>query len=426
MNQPISRRHFIQTSGAAIGAVSLSDIAWPESANNTIRLGILGLNGRGLYLGKMFAPLKGVEVVALADPDSRLHESRASEIESLSGKRPETIQDFRTLLDRNDIDALVVATPDHWHALATIWACESGKDVYVEKPASHNLLEGKMMIEAAKRYDRIVQVGTQRRSAPFLADAKDYIASGKLGKIGMARVWYMSNRPVIEKKKDSPTPEGVDYDLWLGPSAEAPFNENRFHYKWHWNWDQGTGELGNNGIHGLDMVRAWLDLGLPSRVTSGGGLRMYDDERITPDIQLTSWEYPNLTLAWDQRQRGGGSLYGKTFGVALYGTNEILISDGNGWEVHRGKEIETHKGNNGISDHIMNFLDCVRTRKTPNGRIEEAHLSTALCHMGNIAHRLRENLEFDPETQTFPGNDEANKLLGRSYRNPFTPPDGLV
>ncbi len=426
MTTDVSRRHFIQNTGATIGALTLSQVAWPKSANDTIRVAILGMNGRGQYLGKQIGPLDGVEIAALADPDSRLLAGRASEIEATTGKQPDTVQDFRTLLDRKDVDALIVATPDHWHALATIWGCEAGKDVYVEKPVSHNLLEGKMMIEAANRNKRVVQVGTQRRSAAFLKDAKQYVASGKLGKIGMARVWYMSNRPDIGKKKDSPLPEGVDYDLWLGPSAKTPFNENRFHYRWHWNWEQGTGELGNNGIHGLDMVRALLDLDLPDRVTSGGGLRMYDDDRIAPDIQLTSWEYPNLTLAWEHRQRGGGTLYGKSFGVALYGTEGTWVSDGNGWEIHVGKEVETHKDNNGLNAHLANFFDCMRTRETPNGSLEEGHRSTVLCHMGNIAYRLRENLEFDPSTQRFVGNDAANELLGRDYRAPYTPPEDLV
>ncbi|MCA9410409.1 MAG: Gfo/Idh/MocA family oxidoreductase [Candidatus Omnitrophica bacterium] len=421
-----TRRQFIKASGATAATVSLSQIAWSESKNDQITLAILGLNGRGRYLAAQFSPLDGVEIAAIADPDSRLLNERAMEIEVLSGKKPDTVQDFRTLLDRKDIDAVVVATPDHWHALATIWACEASKDVYVEKPASHNLLEGKMMIEAAKRNNRVVQVGTQRRSAPFLAEAKEYIESGKLGDIGMARVWYMSNRPSIGKKNDSPTPEGVDYDLWLGPAPKSPFNENRFHYEWHWNWDYGTGELGNNGIHGLDMVRALLDIDLPNRVTSGGGLRMYDDDRIAPDIQISTWEYPNLSVVWEHRQRGGGTLYGKSFGVALYGSEEILVSGGSDWEVHRGKEVETHKGNNGMGEHVLNFLDCVRTRKTPNASIEQGHLSTSLCHTGNIAYRLRANLEFDPEKQQFTGNDDANALLGRDYRSPYTPPEGLV
>ncbi|MCA9426006.1 MAG: Gfo/Idh/MocA family oxidoreductase [Candidatus Omnitrophica bacterium] len=421
-----TRRQFIKASGATAATVSLSQIAWSESKNDQITLAILGLNGRGRYLAAQFSPLDGVEIAAIADPDSRLLNERAMEIEVLSGKKPDTVQDFRTLLDRKDIDAVVVATPDHWHALATIWACEASKDVYVEKPASHNLLEGKMMIEAAKRNNRVVQVGTQRRSAPFLAEAKEYIESGKLGDIGMARVWYMSNRPSIGKKNDSPTPEGVDYDLWLGPAPKSPFNENRFHYEWHWNWDYGTGELGNNGIHGLDMVRALLDIDLPNRVTSGGGLRMYDDDRIAPDIQISTWEYPNLSVVWEHRQRGGGTLYGKSFGVALYGSEEILVSGGSDWEVHRGKDVETHKGNNGMGEHVLNFLDCVRTRKTPNASIEQGHLSTSLCHTGNIAYRLRANLEFDPEKQQFIGNDDANALLGRDYRSPYKPPEGLV
>lgn len=420
-----NRRNFLQTT-AAIGVASLSGIAWPHSANNRVRIGIVGVHGRGRDLARALSRLDGAEIAALADVDSRLLPERAEEVEKLTGKRPETVQDFRRLLDDPAIDALLLATPDHWHALGTIWGCEAGKDVYVEKPTSHNMNEDRLMIEAADRSGRVVQVGTQRRSAPFLAEAREYIGSGALGDIGMARVWYMANRPEIGRKSDSPVPDGVDYDLWLGPAPNRPFNENRFHYEWHWNWDYGTGELGNNGIHGVDMVRALLGIDLPHHIASGGGMRMYDDDRISPDVQVVAWDYPDLTLLYEQRQRGGGTLYGSSFGVALYGSKETLVSDGSGWEVHRGEEIEKHPGGLGETEHLQNFLDCIRDRKTPNASLQEGSLSTALCHMGNISHRVGQSLEFDPDKMEFVDNDKANSLLGRNHREPYTPAGGTL
>ena len=422
-----NRRRFLKNSALVATTLATGRRAFAaNSPNERVRLAVLGLNGRGHYLAPRFAQLPNVEVAYLADPDSRLWGRTAASVEEISGKKPESVQDFRSLLDRNDVDALVVATPDHWHVLPTVWACQAGKDVYVEKPLSHNIIEGKAAVSAARKYNRVIQVGLQRRSADFLPEAIECVRSGILGKIGMARVWYTASRGDIGRQQDAPAPEGVDYDLWLGPAPKRPFNPNRFHYQWHWFWDYGTGELGNNGIHGLDLVRALLDLGLPKRVTSTGGMFHFDDDHETPDTQVITWEYPDLALLGEIRMWGGQKLEGSTFGVALYGDQGTLVTDGGGWELRRGDEIEKHGGDNGLSNHLADFVECVKTRAVPKASVREGHLSTMLCHTGNISHCLARGLQFDPREQVFVDDTEANEMLGREMRPPFTLPSGLL
>src|SRR5438132_1151100 len=274
-------------------------------------------------------------------------------------------------------------------------------------------------------------MGTQRRSAAFLAEAAAYVRTGKLGKIGMARTWMGFQRPTIGHVQDGPVPHGVDYDMWLGPAPKRPFNGNRFHYQWHWNWDYGAGELGNNGVHALDMVRALLGVGLPERISSGGGVYVLKDDRQTPDTQIVTWEYPELTLVWEHRQWSsqgldgapgmtlpGGAYKRISFGVALYGDQGTLVAHDNDWEVHHGDEVERHSGTLGQPEHVANFLECMRSRAKPNADVETGYLSTALCHLGNIAYRLRRSLRFDPVSQSFQGDPEADALRGQTWRPP--------
>src|SRR5205823_4910683 len=214
---------------------------------------------------------------------------------------PKVEKDVRKVLEDPSITALVVAAPDHWHALATVWACQAGKHVYCEKPASHNVVEGRRMVEAARKHNRVVQIGTHRRSFPHYQSAAEFVRSGKLGKVPMAKAWIGGARKSIGHKKDGDVPKGVDYDLWTGPAPLRPFNPNRFHYEWHWNWDYGTGEIGNNGIHGLDVVRWLLDLDAPKRVFSGGGVLFFDDDRETPDTQTVTYEFDKCSVVWEHR-----------------------------------------------------------------------------------------------------------------------------
>jgi len=292
----------------------------------------------------------------------------------------------------------------------------------VEKPISHNLVEGRRMVEAARKYDRVVQVGTQRRSAAQCASAAEFVRSGKLGKVPFARCWIAGHRPSIGHKPDGSPPSGVDYDLWLGPALERPFNPNRFHYNWHWFWDYGTGELGNNGIHALDVARWVLGLEAPERVTCGGGKYFYDDDQQTPDTQIVTFDFPGTCLIWEHRIWSKTGLEGEDWGVILYGEKGTLIFDRKGWHVTDGVEASDQTAEM-ERPHLRNFLDCIKEHKRPHADIEEGHKSTRLCHLGNIAWRVGRTLRFEEQTESILDDPEAGKLLTRTYRKPFVVPE---
>ena len=416
----LNRRRFLQSSAASVAALTAARAA--DKPNEKIHLAVLGLHGRGRGLLQGFSSFEDVEIVALCDPDENVIADALKSLAPRHKRKPKYVQDLRRVFEDRDVHAVVIATPDHWHALAAIWACQAGKHVYVEKPISHNLIEGRRMVEAARKYDRVVQVGTQRRSAAHVAAAAEFVRSGKLGKVPFARTWIAGNRPSIGHKADAKVPAGVDYNLWLGPAAERPFNPNRFHYEWHWNWDYGTGELGNNGIHALDVARWVLDLDAPRTISSSGGRLFYDDDRQTPDTQIAVFDFPRTTMIWEHRIWSKTGVEGEPFGVILYGEQGTLVFDKKGWHVHDGVEA-SEKETPSEKPHLRNFLDCVRAQKRPNADIEEGHKSTRLCHLGNIAYRVGRRLTFDASTETLRGDAEANQLLGRTYREPFVVPD---
>jgi predicted dehydrogenase len=419
----IDRRHFLQASAVTtLSALTARGAA--DQPNDRVVLAVMGVRGRGRDLMNGFVGLDNVEVAYLCDPDENVVPRALKELEKRQQKTPKVEKDIRRVLEDKDVTAVVVAAPDHWHALGTIWACQAGKHVYVEKPVSHNLVEGRRMVEAARKYNRIVQVGTQRRSTPHFASAVEFIRSGNLGKVPFIRTWIAGNRPSIGHKKDEPTPKGVDYSLWLGPAAERPFNRNRFHYEWHWNWDYGTGELGNNGIHALDVARWILNEDAPVRVTSGGGKYFYDDDRQTPDTQIATFDFPHSCVIWEHRIWSKTGMEGEPFGVAVYGEKGTMIFNKAGWHVINGVEA-SEKSSEGERAHLKNFLACVRDNRPPNADIEEGHKSTRLCHLGNIALRVGRTLRFDAKTETIIDDAEANRLLRRDYRAPFMVPEAV-
>jgi predicted dehydrogenase len=380
------------------------------------------LRSRGTDLANGFAKLKDAEVVALCDIDDGQFDKPLKSVEKISGKAPRIEKDFRKLLDDKSIDAIAVAAPDHWHALLTVMGCQAGKDVYSEKPASHNVVEGRRMVEAARKYKRVVQIGTQRRSSPHVKEAVDLVRSGGIGKVGMARAWIHQQRKPIGFGKVAEVPPGVDYAMWQGPALDRPFMTNRFHYNWHWFWNWGTGELGNNGIHGLDVARWGLGVDAPLRVTSGGGKFVFDDDQEVPDTQIVTWEFPNAVIQWEHRMWSKHGTEGKGFGIAFYGDKGTLIVDEANWRIEDGDKAASGKSSAGFASHQQNFLDCIKDRRNPNADVEIGHLSTRLCHLGNIAHRLGRKLTFDGATETFPGDKEANALLGRDYSSRFQMP----
>jgi predicted dehydrogenase len=389
-----------------------------DHANEKIVLAFMGVHGRGKELIRGFSAFDDVEIAYICDPDESVFSAALKEAEKKQKKIPKVEKDVRRVLEDRDVTVLVIAAPDHWHALGTIWACQAGKHVYVEKPASHNLVEGRRMVEAARRHDRVVQLGTQRRSAPHFASAAELVRSGKLGKVPFARTWIAGDRKSIGHKTDGPVPAGVDYDLWLGPAPKRPFNPNRFHYNWHWNWDYGTGEIGNNGIHALDMARFLLRLEAPLRVTSGGGKLFYDDDQQTPDTLVTTFDFPQTCVIWEHRIWSKTGFEDEPFGIVLYGEKGTLVFDRKGWHVRDGIEA-SDKAVGSDRAHLRNFLDSIKDHKRPNADIEEGHKSTRLCHLGNIAFRTGRALCFDEATETILDDPVANRLLGRTYREPY-------
>jgi predicted dehydrogenase len=421
----IDRRTFFGAAGA-LAASSTAALAG-RSANDRVRVAVIGLRSRGTEVAREFARNQGAEVVAVCDIDDAMFEKPVQAIERAAGKAPRTEKDFRRLLDDKEIDAVVNATPDHWHALIAVMACQASKDVYTEKPASHNVVEGRRMVEAARKYKRVVQLGTQRRSMDHVKDAVEYIRSGNLGDVGIARAWIHQKRKPIGHGTPGPVPKGVDYAMWQGPAPDRPFYANRFHYNWHWFWNWGTGEIGNNGIHGLDVARWGLGVDAPLTVTSGGGKFVFDDDQEVPDTQLVTFEFPNACLAWEHRMWSKHGLEGSSFGIAFYGDKGTLIVDEKGWHVADpdGGPPEKPvggKATNGVGAHVQNFLDCVRSRNKPNAEIEIGHLSTRLCHLGNVAHRLGRKLTFDPAREAFKDAPDADKLLAREYSSRFEMP----
>ena len=416
-----NRRAFLAAStAAAAGLTALSARSAADRPNERLVVAVMGARGRGRELLREFSGCADVEIAYVCDPDDNVVPAALRAVQARQPRPPRHERDVRRVLEDRHVNALVIAAPDHWHALATIWACQAGKHVYVEKPVSHNLIEGRRMLETARRQGRVVQVGTQRRSAGHVRSAAELVRSGRLGKVPFARTWIAGHRPGIGHRADGQPPHGVDYDLWLGPAPARPFNPNSFHYTWHWNWDYGTGEIGNNGIHALDMVRQLLSLDMPQRISAGGGKYFYDDDQQTPDTQVVTFDFPNCCVIWEHRIWSRTGFAGQDWGVALYGERGTLIFDNHGWHVEDGIEASDQASPGIQQTHVRDFLACIKTGRRPSADIEEGHKSTSLCHLGNIAWRAGRTLRFDANTETCTGDGDANRMLRRSYRRPFT------
>lgn len=428
----VSRRHFLgQVGGAAAAISSASFASAADSPNDKVNVAVMGLRGRGRSLASLFAGLKDVRVAVLCEVDERLVPATVKSLAEEGHPEPRVEKDVRRVLEDRSIDALVVAAPNHWHALATIWACQAGKDVYVEKPCGHNIIEGRRMIEAARKFGRIVQHGTQRRASPHWRRAAEYARSGKLGRVGMARAWIIRPRKNLGRPADEAVPAGVDYDLWLGPAPERPFNPNRFHYNWNWFWDYGGGELPNNGVHLLDMARLGLGVESPVTVSSSGGKLVFDDAQETPDTQLVSYEFPGTVLLWEHRCWSNFGLLNEEGlvriggGVIYYGDKGSLVVNDKGWNVTMdGKVVENYPGEEDSLALVRDFIACVKSRERPLADIEIGHISTTLAHLGTISQRVGRKLRWDGAAERFPEDEEANGLLGREYRKPFELPKG--
>ncbi len=398
----------------------------PPGPNDTVRMAVCGVNSRGREHIAGWSHLKDVRITAICDVDLRAADRGAKIVERNSKSSPKIVQDIRRLLEDKTIDAISIATPNHWHALATIWACQAGKDVYVEKPVSHNVSEGRRMVEAARHHERIVQTGTQCRSHKGIQDAIAFLRSGKLGNIYMAKGLCYKPRGSIGHTADSAVPAGVDYNIWLGPAPERPFNPNRFHYNWHWHWDYGNGDLGNQGIHQMDLARWGLGKNeFPKAVVASGGRFGYSDDGQTPNTLHVGFEFDDCELQFEVRGLLTNDEAKVKIGDIFYGTEGVLaITSYTDWQSFLGPKLEKGPGGSGGGDHFANFIKAVKARdsKILAADIEEGHLSSAYCHLGNIAYRLGRKLRIHPSTESFEGDSEADAMLTREYRAPFVVP----
>lgn len=429
----VNRRTFISAAAGTVAGASLTARAAEPGPNDTIRAAVLGLNGRGKTHIEGFMGTKGVKVGVLCDPDREVLDKRAKEFEKKYGYKVETETDLRKVFDRKDVDVVGVATPNHWHALATIWACQAGKDVYVEKPGSHNIVEGRKMIEAAKKYGRVVQHGVQLRSSDAVREAVEKMQAGLIGKLYMARGLVFKWRPAIGPFKNPDTvPAGLDWDVWQGPAPERPFSKGYVHYNWHWHWDYGNGDVGNQGIHETDLCLWGLGLEtLPTTITAMGGKFLWDDSKETPEVLTSSYLFPeqNKMIEFEVRPWMTNTEGGSGIGNIFYGSEGYLVVNGySSYESFLGQKREPgpkNKDSDPVAKHFANFINAVRSRdvSTLHGPVETAHTSSALAHLGNIAYRLGRRLTFDPKAETFVGDSEANSMMTREYRKPFVVPE---
>jgi predicted dehydrogenase len=431
-----SRRNFLYAAtAAAVTAGARRGVA----ENDKVNVAVVGLGGRGRNHMTAYSKLPDANIVALCDVDQSALERGQQLVEKATGKKPKGYDDMRKVFEDKEVQAVSMPLPNHWHALATIWAVQAGKDVYIEKPACHNVFEGEQMVAAARKYKRMVQIGSQSRSMEHKIRAVKLLQDGVIGKVYLSKGLCFKQRPSIGHKADSAVPPGVDWDKFLGPAPMRAFNELRFKYNWHWFWDTGNGDIGNQGIHQMDVARWGLGVGLPNSVSSTGGKYGPEDDQQTPNTQIATFDYGDKELMFEVRGlptgpegnlpiRGGNSISN-----LFYGVDGWMALDDNGFQVYKGyknektmdeknMDREAKKDETGI--HMANFLAGVKSRN-----VEDLHAdvrigatSAALVHLANISYRLKRELKFDPATLKFPGNDEATKMLTRNYRAPYVVP----
>ena len=477
----ITRRDFLKSSaktGAGLAALSgITFITHPErvfGANDRVRVAVCGIHAQGFEHVKMYAKLPHAEVAAVCDVDENVLRERLATMETMGIPKPKTYIDVRKVMEDKSIDAISIATPNHWHSLIAIWGCQAGKDVYVEKPCSHNWWEGRQLVRAAKKYDRIVQHGTNSRSGEAIMEAVGKMRDGLIGEIYLSRGLCYKWRDTIGHAPQQPVPAGVHYDLWTGPAPLKPFTKNRFHYNWHWIWDTGNGDIGNQGIHEMDVARWGLGVGFPTKVSAIGGHFMFDDDQQTPNTLNCAFEFetpdgkrkmlefevrhwitnheagigsgafkskglpPAGLNVEEPKHAKGGTAHPKlgpsagtnnTVGNIFYGSKGYLAMEGyDSYKSWLGDEQAPGPEGRGGGNNWDNFIECVRSRRKEDlhAPIEEGHISATLVHLANASYRLGRTLKFDPATEQVIGDDEASNLLrdgDRGYRAPYVVPE---
>ena len=450
----LNRRTFIRKSGVVAAGAFISkpiiDRAFVQrSPNDTVNVAVIGIRSRGRDHYRALVKIPNVKITTLCDIDERFFPEAIAEVEQLTGNKPATETEYRKVLEDKNIDVVSIATPNHWHALQTIWACQAGKDVYVEKPVSHTILEGRKMVDAARKYNRVVQTGTQARSNVAIGKAMNFMNNGGLGNIYMAKGLCLKPRGSIGHVMDSTVPEGVNWDAFLGPAPLRPFNENRFHYKWHWFWDTGNGDLGNQGIHQADIGRWTMNKTThPVRIQGTGNYFIWDSDQETPNIQHVVFDYDDGNiLQFEVRGLGTNAEGNIKIGNLIFGSKgwmnvasedvgncrtyfsdiQIQPSGYSSYNEEEGPAFinDDPATRDSVINHFTNFIECVRSGEWQdlNSDILEGHLSSSLCHLGNIACRLKRTLRFNPETETFINDAEADTYLSKEYRSPYVLPE---
>jgi predicted dehydrogenase len=469
-SEQLQRRSLLKAGATAVAGIAAARSASAKvlGANDRIRVAVIGVRGRGWDHVRGYHQIPNVEVAAFCDVDENVLGQRLADAEKMGMAKPKTYTDIRELLKDKDIDAVSIATPNHWHSLMGIWAAQAGKDIYIEKPCSHNWWEGRQLVQAINKYNVICEHGSQCRSSAAIREAMDQMRNGLIGDVYMARGLCYKWRNTIGRKTEQAVPSGVNYDLWTGPAPMKPFTQNRFHYNWHWIWDTGNGDLGNQGIHEVDLARWGLGVGLPTKITAIGGHFMFDDDQETPNVVTAVYEFdtpsgkkmmnfevrgwmtnheaeigtssfagggvPAAGLTQAPSKKSAESKLGpannvpSTIGNLYYGSKGYLaISNYDayksflGSDNQPGPEKTTHAGN----EHFINFIECMRSRNAADlhAPIIEGYLSSTLVHLANASFRLGRTIHFDPATESVVGDDEASALLKGTYRAPYVVPE---
>lgn len=429
------------TTAAAAAAFAIGKTA-RAAANEKVIVGVIGSGGRGSALARMFSNHPQVDIGAVCDPQRNRMNGLCEALQQEQELKVEVIQDYRKLLERKDIDAVIVATPDHWHAPATIAACQAGKDVYVEKPASHNIWEGKKMVEAARKYKRIVQVGTQNRSSPYVHLAHSYIASGRLGTINLCKVNNLKSGGPYQDGPVADPPEGFNFDLWLGAAKEQPYRKG-IESGWYYKYDFCSGDMGSDGIHQIDIARWLIGKHLPVSAQCYAGNFAFDDDADVPDTQVAYFDFEDCVMTFEMTEWApymakisGEIRQGDLFPfwpqcstrIELYGSKELMVlgRHGGGWQVFttNGEVVAQEYGRPGDTPHIEDFVQCIKDRTRPNADILEGHLSASLVHLANISYRVGcRKINYDPEKEAVEGDEEANQMLKGYYREAYAIPE---
>jgi predicted dehydrogenase len=425
------------TVGSKLTASNARSYKSISGANEVIRVAIIGCNSRGASMAGTFARQANCEVVFVCDVDDIAMQKGISAVQKVTGKAPKGEKDFRKILDDKNLDAVYIATPDHWHTPASIMSVKAGKHVYVEKPISHSPHEGELLVQAAEKYKKIVQIGTQRRSWPTLARGLSELHDGVIGKVYMAKTWYANTRTSIGIGKEVPVPANIDYELWQGPAPRRPYKDNVIHYNWHWFWHWGTGEALNNGTHEIDVVRWGLGLDYPLKVNSTGGRYQFKDDWETPDTQVITYETPGATIIWEGRSCNGSLVDQRSRGVIFHGENGSMHTGDNSYTIYDNhnklvKEIKsdiiitqglntTSPGEELDAVHIVDFLENIRNNRKPFADALTGHKSTLWMQLGNIAQRVGHTISIDQTNGHIIDDKEAMKLWGREYEKGWEP-----